>query len=57
MTDLPLELAVSDAAAALRSVAAAPLLLDCRTADERAWRSAQEDYRHQGAGNADDEGR
>lgn len=34
MTDLPLELSVNDAAAALGSAAVAPLLLDCRTADE-----------------------
>lgn len=33
MADLPLEITVNDAAAALRG-AAAPLLLDCRTAEE-----------------------
>ncbi len=33
MTDLPLEISVADAAAALRGPAA-PLLLDCRTPDE-----------------------
>lgn len=35
MNDLPLEIAVADAAAALRS-ATPPLLLDCRTPDEHA---------------------
>ncbi|MCE9629926.1 MAG: rhodanese [Planctomycetia bacterium] len=34
MTDLPLEVSVTDAAAALRNATAVPLLLDCRTADE-----------------------
>ena len=34
MTNLPLELSVSDARAVLQNVVAAPLLLDCRTADE-----------------------
>lgn len=34
MTELPLEITVTDAVAALHAAAPAPLLLDCRTAEE-----------------------
>lgn len=36
MTDLPLEISVTDAAAALQAVESRPLLLDCRTPEEHA---------------------
>ena len=36
MTDLPLEISVTDAAAALQGVELRPLLLDCRTPEEHA---------------------
>lgn len=36
MTDLPLEISVTDAAAALQAVEPRPLLLDCRTPEEHA---------------------
>ena len=36
MTDLPLEISVTDAAAALQAVELRPLLLDCRTPEEHA---------------------